>query len=150
MLTGEAAAGTMTAVHGALVRDEEQNTVGITMGQTGAGGVGILVQGVRLFIGGKLQLGAGGDRLFPDGIQGIVQVDQGQVIRGDGHAQLAQSGGNDLFLFLGQVDVLLQLVQRLDTVFNLPMPVIPLLVGNVQEQAVFSALSHCDYAPLSR
>ena len=59
--TGEAATGAMTAVHRALVSDQEQNAVGITMSQTGAGGVGILVQGVSFLVLGELQLSASGD-----------------------------------------------------------------------------------------
>ena len=140
----------MTAVHGALVSDQEQDAVGITMSQTGAGGVGILVQGVSFLVLGELQLGAGGDSLLTDGIEGIVQIDQGQIVGGDGHTQLAQGGSNALFLFGSQGDVLLQLIQGLDAVFNLPVPVVPQMVGNILEQAVFSALSHWNYAPLTQ
>ena len=41
-------------------------------------------------------------------------------------------------------------LQGLDAVFNLPVPVVPQMVGNILEQAVFSALSHWNYAPLTQ
>jgi hypothetical protein len=129
MLTGETAAGAVTAVHGALVSDQQQDAVGITVGQAGTRRVGVLMQGVGILVIGELQLVAGGDRLLTDGIVGIVQIDQGQIVRGDSHAQLAQRGGNALFLFGSQLDVLFQLIQRLDPVFDLPMPIVPFSAG---------------------
>ena len=142
VLAGEAAAGAVTAVHGALVSDQQQAAVGIAVGQTGSGGVLILVQGIQQVGVGLVQLLGGGDGLQTDGIMGITGLDQGQVVGGDGHAQGAQAG-LDAFLFLGsQLDVLLQIFQSLDTVLDLPVPVIPLLIGHVGEQDLTAGLYH--------
>ena len=142
VLACEAAAGAVTAVHGALVSDQQQAAVGIAVGQTGSGGVLILVQGVQQVGVGLMQLLGGGDGLQTDGIMGITGLDQGQVVGGDGHAQGAQAG-LDAFLFLGgQLDVLLQIFQSLDTVLDLPVPVIPLLIGHVGEQDLTAGLYH--------
>jgi CheY-like chemotaxis protein len=102
VLTGKTATGAVTAVHGALVGDEEQHTVGIAVGQTGAGRIRILVEGIGILINSKVQLCGSGDGLLTDGIEGIVQVDQGQIIGGNGHAELTEGGGNALFLFLAK------------------------------------------------
>ena len=136
VLTGEAAAGAVTAVHGALVSDQQQHAVGIAVGQAGGGRVGILVQGIGVLVVGVLQLLGAGDSHLADGIKGIVQVDQGQIVRGDGHAELAQGLGNAGFLVGGQGHVLLQILNRLSAVSDLPMPVVPQIFGNISEQTV--------------
>ena len=142
VLAGEAAAGAVAAVHGALVGDQQQAAVGIAVGQAGSGGVLILVQGVQQVGVGLMQLLGGGDGLQPDGIVRIAGLNQGQVVGGDGHAQGAQAG-LDAFLFLGsQLNVLLQILQGLDAVLDLPVPVVPLLVGDVGEQDFTARLYH--------
>ena len=138
ILTGKTAAGAVTAVHGALVGDQQQHPVRIAMGQAGGGGVGILVQGIGILIVGILQLLSPGDGHLADGIKGIVQVDQGQVVGGHGHAQLAQGLADTLLLVGGQVHVLLQILNRLGAVGNLPMPVIPQIFGDIGEQTIAS------------
>ncbi len=71
------------------------------MGQAGAGRVGILVEGVSILIDCKFQLRVGGDGLLADGIKGIVQIDQGQVVGSDSHAQDAQRLGSTGLLLGG-------------------------------------------------
>ena len=108
------------------------------MGQAGGGGVGILVQGIGILIVGILQLLSAGDSHLADGIKRIVQIDQGQIVGGDGHAQLAQGLGNAGFLVGGQGHVLFQIFDRLSAVGNLPVPVVPQIFGNVSEQTIAS------------
>ena len=108
------------------------------MGQAGGGGVGILVQGIGILIVGILQLLSAGDSHLADGIKRIVQIDQGQIVGGDGHAQLAQGLGNAGFLVGGQGHVLFQIFDRLSAVGNLPMPVVPQIFRNVSEQTIAS------------
>ena len=142
VLAGKAAAGAVAAVHGALVSDQQQAAVGIAVGQTGSGGVLILVQGVQQVGGGLVQLLGGGNGLEPDGVVGIAGLDQGQVIGGDGHAEGAQAG-LDAFLFLrGELHVLFQVLKGLDAVFDLPMPVVPLFIGHVGKQDLAAGLYH--------
>ena len=138
VLTGKAAAGAVTAVHGTLVSDEQQHAVGIAVSQTGNGRVGILVQGIGVLVVGVLQLLGAGDGHLADGIKGIVQIDQGQIIGSDRHAQLAQSLGNTGFLVGSQGHVLLQIFDSLSAVGNLPMPVVPQIFRNVSEQTIAS------------
>ena len=138
VLTGEAATGAVTAVHGALVGDQQQHAVGIAVSQAGGGRIGVLVQRIGILIIGILQLLGAGDSHLADGIKRIVQIDQGQIVGGDGHAQLAQSLGNAGFLVGGQGHILLQILNRLSAVSDLPMPVVPQIFGNVSEQTVAS------------
>jgi len=145
VLTGKAAAGAVTAVHGALVGDQQQHAVRITVGQAGGGGVGILVQGIGILVIGILQLLSAGDSHLADGIEGIVQIDQGQVVGGNSHAQLAQGLADALFLIGSQGHVLLQILNRLSAVGDLPMPVVPQILGNVGEQTVASLHSRFSF-----
>ena len=138
ILTGKTATGTVTAVHGTLVGDQQQHAVRIAVGQAGGGGVGILVQGIGILIVGILQLLSAGDSHLADGIKRIVQIDQGQIVGGDGHAQLAQGLADTLLLVGGQVHVLLQILNRLSAVSDLPMPVVPQIFGNVSKQTIAS------------
>ena len=89
MLACEPSAGAVAAVHGALVGDEEQDPVGIAVGQTGNGGVGVLVKRIELILGSLIELCCRGNALTADGIIGIVRVDEREIIRGDSHAQRA-------------------------------------------------------------
>ena len=138
VLTGEAATGAVTAVHGALVGDQQQHAVGIAVSQAGGGRIGVLVQRIGILIIGILQLLGAGDSHLADGIKRIVQIDQGQIVGGDGHAQLAQGLGNAGFLVGGQGHVLFQILKRLSAVGNLPMPVVPQIFRNVSEQTIAS------------
>ena len=136
LLPGEPATGAVAAVHGALVGDQEQHPVRVPMGQALHGGIRVLVEGVRRLVGGRFQLVGRGDGLAADGIVFVVEVDKGQVVGGDGHAQPAQGPAHALLLFLGQVHVLLQVLQGLHPVLDLPVPVVPQLIRHIPEQPV--------------
>ena len=148
LLAGEAPAGAVTAVHGALVGDQQQATVRIAVGQTGGRGVLILMQGVQQVGSGLMQLGPGGNGLFADGVVGVVGVDQGEVVGGDGHAQSAEAGLDALLLLGSQRDVFFQVLQGLNAVFDLPSPVVPLGVGDVGEQLCAAGNFHDGLPPL--
>ena len=92
-----------------------------------------------------MELLGGGDSLKPHGVPGVAGLNQGQVIGGDGHTQGAQAGLDALFLFGGQLDVFFQVLQGLDAVFNLPSPVVPLLIGDVGEQFSTARYIHCGF-----
>ena len=142
----------MAAVHGALVSDQQQHTVGIAVGQAGGGGVGILVQRIGILVIGILQLLSAGDSHLTDGIERVVQIDQGQIIRSNCHTQLAQRLGNTGLLIGGQVHVLLQILNRLSTIGDLPMPVIPQnlsenqpAIEDINEQKIFEEKGFAGY-----
>ena len=108
------------------------------MGQAGGGGVGILVQGIGVLIVGILQLLGPGDGHLADGIKGIVQVDQGQIVRSHCHAQLAQSLGNASFFIGSQGHIALQILNCLSAVGDLPMPIVPQIFGDIGKQTITS------------
>ena len=138
VLTGKTTTGAVTAVHGTLVGDQQQHAVGIAVSQAGGGRVGILVQRIGVLVIGILQLLRAGDRHLTDGIERIVQIDQGQIVGGNSHAQLAQRLADTLLLIGGQGHILLQVLNRLSAVGDLPMPVVPQILGNIGEQTVAS------------
>ena len=82
---------------------------------------------------GLMGLGTGGNALTADGIVGIIGIDEAQVIRSDGHAQGLEGLLDALFLLSGKAHVFLELLECLDAVLHLPLPVIPLLVGNFRK-----------------
>ncbi len=140
VLTGEAAPRAVTAVHGALVGHEEEHTVGIPVGETRNGRIGILMQRIKLILRRLIKLQRGGDRLTPYGIIGIVRIYKGEVIRGYRHAERAQTLLNAVLLLGGELDVFFQILKRLDAVGDLPLPVVPKLIGNILEKPVCTAL----------
>ena len=139
LLAGETATGAVAAVHGAHVGDEEEHAVWIAVCEAGSGRVLILVQRVVEVGGGDVALFAGGDGLATDGVVGVVGVDKTQIIRRDGHTELGQSFLDTFGLFRGEGEILAQLFVGLDTILDLPFPVVPLFVGNLREQ-LFSAV----------
>ena len=142
MLPRKPAAGAVTAVHGALVGDKEQNPVRITMSQTGHGGIRVLMKGVKLVLGSLIKLCRGRNALTTNGIIGIVRVDEGEIIGSDRHAERAEAFRNTLFLLGSQGDVFFEIFKSFDAVCNLPMPIVPKLIGNIGEQTVLPAFIH--------
>lgn len=142
MLPRKPAAGAVTAVHGALVGDKEQNPVRITMSQTGHGGIRVLMKGVKLVLGSLIKLCRGRNALTTNGIIGIVRVDEGEIIGSDRHAERAEAFRNALFFLGSQGDVFFEIFKSFDAVCNLPMPIVPKLIGNIGEQTVLPAFIH--------
>ena len=103
------------------------------MCQTGRGRILVLMQGVEQVGSGLMGLGTGGNALTADGIVRVIGIDEAQVIRGDGHAQGLEGLLDALFLLGGEAHIFLELLEGLDAVFHLPLPVIPLFVGNFRK-----------------
>ena len=112
------------------------------MGQTGNGGVGVLVKRIELIFGSLIELCCRGNALTADGIIGIVRVDEREIIRGDSHAQRAEALCYALFLLGSELDVFFEILEGLNAVLDLPFPVVPQLVGNIGEKAVLPAFIH--------
>ena len=134
VLAGKAAAGAVAAVHGALVGGQHQHPVRIAVGEAGCRGVGVLMKGVQQVGGAPAELLGGGDGLPPDGVMGIVGINEGEVVGGNGHAQGAQTGPDARLLLGRQGDVFLQILQGLGPVGHLPAPVVPVGVGHIGEK----------------
>jgi len=107
-LTGKAAPCAVTAVHGALVGDEEQYAVGIPVGKPGHGGIGILMQRIKLIFRRLIKLGGSGDALTPYGVIGIVGIDERKVVGGYSHAKGAEALPYAVLLLGSQLNVLLE------------------------------------------
>ena len=67
--------------------------------------------------------------LLPYRILRIVRIYKAQVIRSNGHPDGLEGLADSLLFFLGELYVLLELLQSLYPVSNLPFPVVPLGVG---------------------
>ena len=127
----EAPARTVTAIHGAHVRDQEQHPVRITVGQPRRWRVRVLVERV---VHVRSTLMGFVDRrhcLHAYRTTWVILIHQGSVVWGDPHSEDLQGLFDPVLLLLGQVDDLLQVLQRRDPVADLPVPVVPLLLSDV-------------------
>ena len=142
MLPRESSSGAVTAVHGALVRNKEQNPVRITMGHARNGAELIFSQGIRVFIRRKIQFIRSGNCLFPDRVVRIVKINQRKIIRGHRHSEPPQGRFDPVALFLGQYNaVVLKILYGCGPVNDLPAPVVPVRLGDVCKQSV--SCLHC-------
>ena len=87
VLTGESAACAVAAVHRAHVGDEEQNSVGVTVGKSRNWRILVLVKRVEQ-IGCRLVKFSGGRySLLADRVVRVVGVNEAQVVRSDSHTE---------------------------------------------------------------
>ena len=120
----------VAAVAGALGRDEQQDAVGVAVDEARHRRVAVLGQGVLHHPGEGPQLRADRDDLAADRVVGIVGVDQRHEVGRDVHPELVRRR-QALALVVGQVEDLLELLERVQAVGELPAPVVPLLVRRV-------------------
>ena len=126
------APGAVAAVARALGRDQEQDPVGVAVDQPGDRAVAILRQRVLHHPGEGAQLRTDRDDLAADRIVRVVGVDEADEVRRDVDPELVRRR-EALALVVGQVQDLLELLERVEPVRQLPAPVVPLLVGDVLE-----------------
>ncbi len=126
----DAAAGAVTTVGGAAVGDEEEDAVWVAMDEAGDGHVGVLAAGVGHF--GRVFPGFfdAGDDLAADGAVRVGGVDEVEVVGGDCHGQLIAGEEDAGAFFFGENEVLFELGEGGDAVFELPGGGIPLLLGD--------------------
>ena len=141
-LAGKAATGAVAAIHRAHVGDEEQHTVGIAVCQAWCGRVFVFVQRVEQVGSGLVCLKPSGDALTAHGIVWVIGIDQTQVVGCDSHAQGGEGLLHALFLLGGKAHIFLEFFKCLDAVFHLPLPVVPLLVGDFGKELFSSRFSH--------
>ena len=118
------------AVARALRRDQHQDAIGVAVDEPRDGRVPVLGEAVLHHPGEAAQLAAERDDLAPDRVLGILGVDEADEVGRDVDAELV-GGGQALALLVGQLQDLLDLGELVDAVRELPLPVVPLLVGNV-------------------
>ena len=127
----DAAAGAVAAVAGAAVSDQEQHAVRVAVNEAWHRHVAVLAAGVTHFIGVFPGFLDAGDHLLADGAVGVLGVNEVEIVRRDGHGQLVPREQHAGALFLGQGQVLLQLGQGGDPVFELPGGAVPVCDGDV-------------------
>ena len=103
------------------------------MHEAGHGGVAVLGQRVLHHRRERLLLPAQRDHLAADRVVRVVRVDQADEIRRDVDAELVGCA-ETLALLVGQVQDLVDLLEVVDPVAELPAPVVPLLVRDVRPQ----------------
>ncbi len=125
--------GAVAAVARALGRHEHQHPVRVAMDEAGDRRVAVLGQRVLHHRGERLLLAAERDHLAPDRVGRVLRIDEADEVGRDVDPELvgrAQAGP----LLLGQLEDLLDLLEVVDPVAELPAPVVPLLVRDVGPQ----------------
>ena len=121
------------AVRGALGRDQHQDPVGVAVDEARDGRVAVLGERVLHHRGEGLVLPRARDDLPADRVVRVLRVHQADEVRRDVDAELL-GRGQALALVVGQLEDLLDLLEVVDPVAQLPAPVVPLLVGDVRPQ----------------
>jgi len=135
-----ALAGAEAAVHGADMRRHHEATIRIAMGDARHGRILFFLEGVLEFeIGVRFEWG--GHRLQADGIVGIIDIDEGEVIRRNGELVFRFELPHDFQLFFREGKEIAELADRPDGVLGLPAPVVPLLFGDVAPERVAPGLT---------
>ena len=82
-----------------------------------------------------------------DGALGVLRVDEVKKLRRDGHRQFGVGQARALGFRFGEIrDVLLQLLQRGDAVFELPLPVVPICIGHAFPRAESGGVELLEFA----
>ena len=142
-LTSKTTACAVTAVHGAHIRDEKQDAVWIAVSKTRNRRVRVLVKWIEEVSLGAMQLLDCRDALLADRVVRVVLVDEGEVVWSDGHTEGLEGLANAVLFLLSQFYVFFQLVQSLNAVTNLPVPVVPFCIRDVWKHS-FSVRCHSD------
>ena len=119
------------AIAGALGGDEHQDAVGVAVDQAGDGGVAVLREGVLHHPGECLRLATCGDDLAPDRVVRIPWVDQADEVGRDVDPELV-GRAQALALVVRELQDLGDFLEVVDAVRQLPAPVVPFVVGDVQ------------------
>ena len=124
----------VSTIHTALVRDQEQDTVGVPVREPFVGRIDRLVDGVGHLILCDMQFVRRRYALLPHGTIRIVRIHERGVVRRDGHPEILRRVGDLPLLLIGKVDNLAQRLDFRDPVPDLPLPVGPLLERRVLPQ----------------
>ena len=120
----------VAAVARALGRDQHQDPVRVAMDEARHRRVAVLGERVLHHRGEGAVLAADRDDLAADRVVRVVRVDQADEVRRDVDPELVR-GGETGALVVGQVEDLLDLLEVVDPVAELPAPVVPLRVRDV-------------------
>ena len=120
----------VAAVARALGRDEHEHAIRVAMDEAGHRRVAVLGEAVLHHRGERLLLPTERDHLAADRVGRVLRVDEADEVRGDVDPELVRRR-EARSLLVGQLEDLLDLLEVVDPVRELPAPVVPLLVGNV-------------------
>ena len=126
----DARAGAVPAVRRALRRDEHEHPVRIAVHEPWDGRVAVLREGVLHHRRERFLLAPERDDLAPDGVFGVVGIDEADEVRGDVHPELVRRG-QALALLVGERQHGAQRLEVVDAVRELPAPVVPALIGDI-------------------
>lgn len=84
----EATAGAVTAIGGAAVGDEKEDTVGVAVDDAVDGFGCFLANGVEAFFGGGMGFTRAGDDLATNGVVGVVGIDEVEEVGGNREGEL--------------------------------------------------------------
>ena len=122
----------VAAVARALGRDQHQDPVRVAVDEARDRRVAVLGERVLHHRGEGLLLAPERDDLAADRVVRVLRVDQADEVRRDVDPELV-GGGQPFALLVGQLEDLLDLVELVDPVAQLPAPVVPLRVRDVLE-----------------
>ena len=122
-------AGAVAAVARAEVGHQQQHAVGIAVDQARHGAIAVFAQRIVGFAEAAVELGGRGDHGSPQGLALIVARDQAHVVGRDADRQhRALREGRPLFF--RQHQHLFQLGQGSQAISGLPVPIVPIAIGN--------------------
>jgi hypothetical protein len=125
-----ALAGAVAAVDRAVVGRIEEDPVRVAVGDAGHRHVALLGQRV-VEVGGRVaELAHGRHRLEPHRAGRVLRIHQGRVVGGDPHVELGVGLDDGASLVVGEADDVVELRERGDPLALLPVPVVPLVVGD--------------------
>lgn len=121
----DAASGAIPAVARATVRHEKQDAIRIAMDQPRHRHVRIFAARIHHVVGRSPGFLDPGDDLAADRVLRIITRDQVEKVRRDGQSELVAREQNAAAFFIRKFEVLLELGQGCDPVFELPFPIVP-------------------------
>ncbi len=132
----EAAAGTVATVGGATVGNEKEDAVGVAVNDAVHRFGFFFANGVKAFFGGSLGLFGARDDLAADGVCGIGGIDEVEEVGCDCEGKFLVGEKATGALIRVEFEVLFQIPEGGEAVFELPLPVVPVGGGNMSPMAL--------------
>ena len=123
--TDDAAARAISAVTGATIGHEKEHAVRIAMHQSRHRHVRIFAARIGHVVRRRPRFFDPRNDLTPDRAIRIIALDQIEKMRRDGERELRAGKQNAAAFFIRKFEMLLELGERSDPIFQLPFPIIP-------------------------
>src|SRR5438552_7652292 len=115
----------ISAVTSSAIRHEKENPIRISMDQTRHRHVRIFAAWVSHVVMRCPGLFDPWNDLTPDWIVWIVSRDEVEKVRRDGEGELVAGKQNPAAFLFAKIDILLELSERSNSIFELPFPIVP-------------------------